>query len=225
MSAGHRSRWQQEIGFAGPFLRVEDPKDGLKTTEPFVVISGLTDPGVAVAVNDQKVPVDEEGRFMARVPLQDGENKLVVAATEGSSQTSMPRSVFYTNPAASISMSLSQGERENQAAASVKVLDDKGQPVPDGTPVRFATTLGKIAEEARTKGGQATAVLEVGPTDTGTAKITATSGRAQAEVSIDVAATGPSAAQPAKPEEPGAEGPKPEQPAEPAPAPPAAAPR
>lgn len=220
MSDERRSMWEQEVGFAGPFLKVEDPEDGLKTSEPFIVVSGLTDPGAQVTVNDARVPADDEGRFMARVSLEEGENKLRVAASEGNSQTAVTRSVFYANPAAVISVSWSPGEREDEAAISVNVMDANNKPVPDGTLVRFATTLGKISEEARTKGGRAGATLEVSPTEAGVAQVTATSGRAEGRVSIEVQAGAQAPAGPPEAQQPAAE-----RPAEPAPAPAPAEPR
>ena len=58
------------------------------------------------------------------------------------------------------------------------VLENSGQPVPNGTTVRFTTSLGRVDPiEAQTTNGVATAVFVAGA-DSGTAEIRAISGLA-----------------------------------------------
>ena len=70
------------------------------------------------------------------------------------------------------------------------VIEQSGTPVQDGTTVIFTTTLGTIEpQEARTKGGTATAVLRAGA-QSGTATVSAFSGSTRADdITIEIAVT------------------------------------
>jgi hypothetical protein len=82
------------------------------------------------------------------------------------------------------------------------VLENSGQPVPNGTTVRFTTSLGRIEPvEAQTRNGVATAMFVAG-NDSGTAEIRAISGLASAPGSNTGTTPTPSA--PAAPAAPGA---------------------
>lgn len=45
-------------------------------------VSGKTDPGVTVSINDRLVVVDSAGKFSYQLSLKDGENKINVVATD-----------------------------------------------------------------------------------------------------------------------------------------------
>jgi hypothetical protein len=72
--------------------------------------------------------------------------------------------------------------------------DRSGNLVPDGTEVRFTTTLGTIDQVAMTVAGTARVTLRSSPTP-GTASILATSGRAQREIRVNFLAEGQAAPQ------------------------------
>jgi hypothetical protein len=82
------------------------------------------------------------------------------------------------------------------------LLENSGQPVPNGTTVRFTTSLGRIEPvEAQTRNGVATAMFVAG-SDSGTAEIRAISGLASAPGSNT--STTPTPTTPAAPAAPGA---------------------
>jgi hypothetical protein len=84
------------------------------------------------------------------------------------------------------------------------LLENSGQPVPNGTTVRFTTSLGRIDPfEAQTRNGVATAMFVAG-NDSGTAEIRAISGLAAAPGTNTSATPTPSA--PGAPAAPGAPG-------------------
>jgi len=73
------------------------------------------------------------------------------------------------------------------AALTVQIVDAQGRPVPDGTQVTFAATLGTVQPaEVATAGGAGTATFNAGVAS-GTATITATSGSAGTSNSVRIA--------------------------------------
>lgn len=66
---------------AEPLLVVFTPTNGVSVSEASVVVSGRTDPGTRVKLNDGPVFVSEQGEFRESVTLQPGANVLAVAAT------------------------------------------------------------------------------------------------------------------------------------------------
>lgn len=74
---------------------------------------------------------------------------------------------------------------DGTSTITVIVTDANGTPVPDGTIVSFTTTLGKIAPNAGTRGGQVRESLAAG-NQPGVATVTARSGVADTSVSVDV---------------------------------------
>lgn len=73
------------------------------------------------------------------------------------------------------------------AALTVQIVDAQGRPVPDGTQVTFAATLGTVQPaEVATAGGAAAATFNAGVAS-GTATVTATSGSAGTSNSVRIA--------------------------------------
>jgi hypothetical protein len=58
-----------------------------KTNQLATTVSGTTDPGAVVRVNDAMTAADENGKFTMKVPLKDGKNKLAVEVTDASGRT------------------------------------------------------------------------------------------------------------------------------------------
>jgi hypothetical protein len=69
-----------------PNLRVFSPTDGSSTTKRTVVVSGLSDDDAFVTVNGIVVPVQNRS-FSTPVSLEDGDNTIVVAASDPSGNT------------------------------------------------------------------------------------------------------------------------------------------
>ena len=76
------------------------------------------------------------------------------------------------------------------AVVSVLVIEPAGTPVPDGTVVQFFTTIGSIAEQAKTNDGVARVNL-ISDARSGTAKVTAFSGAATTTVDVIIGAPRP----------------------------------
>jgi hypothetical protein len=199
ISGERQALWAAEQGFIGPRVVVDHPDEGLSTDRPILTIAGAVEPPAEALVNDQPVRTEPDGRFMTRIELQEGENKIVVTGREKESVTSVTRTVTYMPASGAISISLSQGENPDQAIVTAAVADSKGQPVPDGTPVHFEASSGKIGPEARANDGRAAVTLEA--TQAGEIRITCRSGRASAQITTTV--QGPQPQQPQPPAQPG----------------------
>lgn len=69
---------------APPSLNVSSPTDGqsFSKDQNIAVVKGTTDPDVKVTVNGFWAITDSNGNFSYNFPLQNGDNKLTVAATD-----------------------------------------------------------------------------------------------------------------------------------------------
>lgn len=67
-----------------PPLSIETPDDGLTTEDPTVTVSGLTEPGAAVAINGVYAVVDSGGHFSCVIALVNGANTITVNASDPS---------------------------------------------------------------------------------------------------------------------------------------------
>ncbi|MBI2052034.1 hypothetical protein HYT33_04745 [Candidatus Roizmanbacteria bacterium] len=65
-----------------PKLEISEPLDNTKTLRDEVKISGKTDKGNSISVNDAPVTVSSNGDFQTLVKLKDGENKIRIVATD-----------------------------------------------------------------------------------------------------------------------------------------------
>ncbi len=71
----------QVSNFAGmPALKIINPQNNTIVESDSIDISGLTDPDAVVMVNEERVPVTEEGRFNSSLKLHRGVNVLKVKA-------------------------------------------------------------------------------------------------------------------------------------------------
>jgi len=68
-------------------LRVDEPRSRVQR-EPFTIISGKTDVGAMVTVNDVLAKVDSQGRFWIRIPLMEGRNRILVRTEDVAANTS-----------------------------------------------------------------------------------------------------------------------------------------
>lgn len=80
-----------------PSLVVTEPVDGQTVAEDTVEVRGTTDPEATLAVNGQLVVLEEGGHFYLRLPIQPGQNEIIVVATGKSKKTtSITRTVNLT---------------------------------------------------------------------------------------------------------------------------------
>lgn len=67
---------------AAPFLTITAPTNNSRTDSSTAIVSGTTEPGVSVAVDDILANVTDNGSFEVLVPLQEGKNLITVSATD-----------------------------------------------------------------------------------------------------------------------------------------------
>ncbi len=65
-----------------PTLTITYPTDGVIVDTESLVVTGSTAPGASAQINNSPVVVDNEGSFSHKVPLQSGENVLVITSSD-----------------------------------------------------------------------------------------------------------------------------------------------
>ncbi len=88
--------WSQYRDFVGaPKLEITSPQDQQTLTSDLVVVEGKTDPEVKVLVNNQEIPVSEQGTFKKEIMVSSEMNKIsIVAASKFGQQTEIQRTVY-----------------------------------------------------------------------------------------------------------------------------------
>lgn len=82
-----------------PKLDISSPNEGQKflAESKDIAISGQTDPGNKVTINDRLVIVAQDGKFNYKVTLSDGDNNYKIIATDiAGNQTTVERKVSYS---------------------------------------------------------------------------------------------------------------------------------
>lgn len=82
-----------------PKLDISTPNEGQKflAESKEITISGVTDPGNKVTINERLVIVSQDGKFNYKVTLSDGDNNYKVVATDiAGNQTTIERKVNFT---------------------------------------------------------------------------------------------------------------------------------
>lgn len=69
-------------------LTVTSPTDGQETNKNTLLVTGNTVPGIDVSVNDQETKSDIKGYFSVTLNLEDGDNYILVVATDFSGNSS-----------------------------------------------------------------------------------------------------------------------------------------
>ena len=78
-----------------PFLEVSQPANQSSTSQSEITVSGRTDPEVTVSINEQEIPVDQNGKFTQTIKLSDNDNSISITATsKAGKQTKIQRIVF-----------------------------------------------------------------------------------------------------------------------------------
>lgn len=82
-----------------PLLVINTPVRDLTTDQARVAVSGKTQAGVALWINDESVPQDDQGNFNQEVALRDGINTIaVIAQNRFDKQTVRVLQVLKTGP-------------------------------------------------------------------------------------------------------------------------------
>jgi len=63
-----------------PDLEVIQPLENTLLYEPFVVVEGYTQTGATLTINNQKILVEDDGRFSHKLDLSRGLNEVIIAA-------------------------------------------------------------------------------------------------------------------------------------------------
>lgn len=88
--------WFQYRQFSGaPALTIDAPADQTTTDNPSIVVAGKTDPDAKLTVNNQQIPVRDDGAFDEEVKLSSEVNKIEVVATSKFGQKSESRRTVY----------------------------------------------------------------------------------------------------------------------------------
>ncbi len=90
----------QVYNFSGiPMLTVDSPAASAQVSTDTVTVAGSTEPGVAVKIGSELVPVDEEGRYVQNVHVEEGTNTvLVTARSRSGKERTITRSFNVTAP-------------------------------------------------------------------------------------------------------------------------------
>ena len=78
-----------------PFLEVNQPADQFNASSSEIIVSGRTDPEAKVAINDQQIAVDQNGKFTQAIKLSENINSITISAiSRTGQQTKLQRTVF-----------------------------------------------------------------------------------------------------------------------------------
>ncbi|MEK7139317.1 MAG: helix-turn-helix domain-containing protein [Patescibacteria group bacterium] len=92
--------WQINTIFAPPPLTVTQPTADLVTTETIIMVTGQTEPEVAVTINGQALLTDPAGQFQKQIDLQTGVNVIEVTAQKKRSRPQTVRRQVIVEEAA-----------------------------------------------------------------------------------------------------------------------------
>lgn len=80
-------------------LDISQPKDRAVVNTPTIKVIGTTVPGADVSVNNQDLTADTQGKFMAAVTLEDGDNYIDITVNDQSGQSAQKEiMVTYQQP-------------------------------------------------------------------------------------------------------------------------------
>ena len=83
---------------AAPKLEIEEPSEweNFYSDKKNISITGITDKGNKVSINDHQAIVDQEGKFSYPVTLSEGDNNFkIIAYDNAGNQTTLERKVIY----------------------------------------------------------------------------------------------------------------------------------
>jgi hypothetical protein len=133
-----------------PKITLSSPKDGLKVTAATARVAGSTEAGSTVTVHNissggsTTVIVDDRGAFQVDVTLIDGQNELVISATDPAGNTTT-KTVTVTRDAGGVSATLTlssrsvSGNGQGTLSMTATIRDDRGRAVTAGTATFIVT--------------------------------------------------------------------------------------
>lgn len=83
-----------------PKLDISEPEDGKKIQggDKKIKISGTTEIGVKIFINDNQVIVDKDGKFSSEQPLNEGDNNFNIKAIDAASNTTeISKKITYSS--------------------------------------------------------------------------------------------------------------------------------
>lgn len=100
----------QLIGFAGnPNLKILSPNNNIVTENEAIDLSGVTDIDTFISVNNENIPVSNDGHFITRLKLHRGVNIVQVKAiNKAKKETAEVYSVEYKPKTAAIENNMNQ---------------------------------------------------------------------------------------------------------------------
>jgi len=116
-----------------PLLSLGSPSDGLTTGTPLILVSGVTEPRVALEVNGVMIAVWPDGSFSCMVALVEGVNTITATATDawGNSAT-VSVDVTYVNPVHALEEELNAVLDElNATQADLDAVEDELDAIKD----------------------------------------------------------------------------------------------
>lgn len=87
--------YQLRLYFQPPKLEIISPKTTSFTTENKVKITGITDKDAIVTVVNQRLYLNDEGKFVYEFPLKEGTNKIIFELTGANGKKSAVEKTFY----------------------------------------------------------------------------------------------------------------------------------
>jgi flagellar hook assembly protein FlgD len=156
-AAGNVSSLSREVTLvtAPPEILVETPAEGAWSAQPLVTVRGQAPAQTTLTINDQPVAVRPDGSFEYQVLLQDGENIIrLLAADDVGNTTSLERLVHIKTRPPSLTLSVAEGQRLNNAFLQLAGSTDPGavvtvnrRVIPVGPNGNFQTNLSLLEGE------------------------------------------------------------------------------
>lgn len=87
----------------GPTITIESPTNGNSFPRPLITLVGTVKNAARLSVNDHQSFVDEEGRLIEDILLNEGYNVITIKATDRFGREKIKRLEFIYQPAVSIS--------------------------------------------------------------------------------------------------------------------------
>lgn len=143
-AAGNVTQINRQIALVtqGPEIAIISPLENETTNQQVMEVVGHTQPGAAVSVNQQKIPVGADGFFRYQVALSEGSTLLhIEAADELGNITSLDRTVFRKAGIAPISVNVEEGASLAESTLQLMGRVEPGSSVSiNGQPVSVGLT-------------------------------------------------------------------------------------
>jgi cytoskeleton protein RodZ len=102
-----------------PYIRINEPVDGMRVTSSSLLVQGQTTPGTNLRINDQQVFVDSDGNFKQPVSISPGEKVLTFIAVNNFGKETSKQVVVYGD-------FQTQEEVERERSAPIELVVEVG---------------------------------------------------------------------------------------------------